>query len=626
MRNYFLLLIVLLPIFVFSNDGTDKKLDSLMQRYASEKDLEKAETAKKIGTYYKKNSQYYKAIEYLQNAIVIYDKSAISAIEKNKKSALCQASIGANYFLIGDHKKAMDYYMEAYKIVPENIDLLLNIQGVFSSQDNYEKAFQYADLAEKVALKTKVSSNLDRIWGIKSDIYFSKKDSANAFKALEKSIAFSKKENDLEQLAITYTNYGDILTDPNQKIELYLKAKAIWDKFQPDNLLAISNSISIANFYRKIADDPHWQIKNKITKNEALNKAKQILLEQIEKCNKINHRGKNLQYAFECLSYVYEEEKDYKNANNYFKECVFLYDSLNSIDTKNKILNVEASFNIAQKDKQIELNRQLVEQEKKQKWLSIFGLFLLAIIGILLYYQSRNRKIINKKLTLLNAELDQANKIKTRFFSILNHDLRSPVANLIHFLHLQQESPELLDENTKSRMQNKTITGAENLLSSMEDILLWSKGQMENFKPVPSNLAVNQLFEDNMKVFSGYTKINFEYHNPENINIFTDENYLKTIVRNLTNNAINVFTITPNPTIIWKAWQKEGICYLSITDNGSGAGKEQFKALYDDKEVVGIKSGLGLHLIRDLAKAIECEIEVNSLLNEGTTFTLKFGK
>jgi signal transduction histidine kinase len=147
---------------------------------------------------------------------------------------------------------------------------------------------------------------------------------------------------------------------------------------------------------------------------------------------------------------------------------------------------------------------------------------------------------------------------------------------------------------------------------------------MENFKPQPKNVNVNQLFDDTKKVFSGYHKISFEYHNPQNIELFTDENYLKTIVRNLTSNAINVFTTTINPTIIWKAWEENSVFYLSITDNGIGASKEQFKALYDDKEVVGIKSGLGLHLIRDLAKVIDCQVEVVSEQEIGTTFTLKF--
>ena len=58
-------------------------------------------------------------------------------------------------------------------------------------------------------------------------------------------------------------------------------------------------------------------------------------------------------------------------------------------------------------------------------------------------------------------------------------------------------------------------------------------------------------------------------------------------------------------------WQENGNSFLSITDNGPGASSEQFKALYDEKEVIGIKTGLGLHLIRDLAKAINCKILVD---------------
>jgi len=616
-------LIVFFSTFLsYSQETKDKTLDSLLTTFNAQKGTDKAITSKNIASYYKKNSQYYKAIEYQQNAQNLYSNSNLATTDKFKNIALCNQNIGANYFLIGDHKKAMEYYIKAYKVIPENIDLLLNIQGVFSSQDNYEKAFFYAEKAMKVAKKTKDNSELDRIWGIKSDIYLNKKDSVNGFKALEKSIEYSIKENDFEQLAITYTNYGDLLKDSTKKIELYLKAKALWDKYQPNSLLAISNSISIANFYRNIVDKPELLKSNSISKQEAIQKAETILLQQIENCKKIKHRGKNLQYSLECLSYVYELKNDYKNANEYFKECVYLYDSLNSIDAKNNILNVEASHNLAQKDKEIQLNQKIIEQEKKQKWFYIFGIVLLAIIGGLLFFQSRSRKKTNKKLQLLNEELEQANTTKTRFFSILNHDLRSPVANLIHFLHLQKESPELLDEETKNRMQNKTISGAEDLLSSMEDILLWSKGQMENFKPQPKKVNVNQLFEDTKKVFSGYQKIKFEYLNPDNIELFTDENYLKTIIRNLTSNAINVFTTTQNPTIIWKAWQDNGKSFLSITDNGPGANQEQFKALYDDKEVVGIKSGLGLHLIRDLAKVINCKITVSSNLNHGTTFEL----
>ena len=242
----------------------------------------------------------------------------------------------------------------------------------------------------------------------------------------------------------------------------------------------------------------------------------------------------------------------------------------------------------------------------------------------MIFYQSRNRKKTNEKLQLLNTELDLANKTKTRFFSILNHDLRSPVANLIHFLHIQKNNPELLDLESKKRMENKTIAGAENLLNSMEDILLWSKGQMESFKPQSKNVTIHSIFDDTKKHFESEEKATIIFDNPEKIELITDENYLKTIIRNLTGNAIKALYKTDNPTITWKAWHEKNEIFLSISDNGKGASNEQFKALYDETEVVGIKTGLGLHLIRDLAKAIDCEIKVESKLNQGTTFVLSF--
>ena len=264
-----------------------------------------------------------------------------------------------------------------------------------------------------------------------------------------------------------------------------------------------------------------------------------------------------------------------------------------------------------------------IETTSKQKYYLIAGLILLTIIGSLLFYQSKNRKKTNEKLQVLNNDLDQANKVKARFFSILNHDLRSPVNNLIHYLYLQKESPELLDEFSKEQIESETLTSAENLLDSMEDILLWSKGQMENFKPKFENNLISKIFSDTQKHFSSESKISILFENPENLKILTDQNYLKTIIRNLTGNAIKALAKTPNPIITWKGWQENGQNYLSVKDNGTGADQEQFKALYDEKVVVGIQSGLGLHLIRDLAKAINCEISVDSKENVGTTFTLK---
>lgn len=331
----------------------------------------------------------------------------------------------------------------------------------------------------------------------------------------------------------------------------------------------------------------------------------------------------------QLLSESYAALGDWKKAHAHQTIYTKANEQLLKESAKQSIADAEAKFQNTTKQEKINLlsaenqvkSLQIQNTRKNQIYLSL-AFVLLLVIAALLYRQNISRKRTNRKLQALNSELDMANKTKTRFFSILNHDLRSPVANLIHFLHLKKENPELLDEQSRERLENKTITGAENLLHSMEDLLLWSKGQMENFRPEPKVIAVAAVFEDIQKHFSGVENVAITFENKQNIAVLTDENYLKTILRNLTSNAINALEKTPNAAILWCAWKENGQNYLSVTDNGPGGTQEQFRALYDEKQVVGIKTGLGLHLIRDLAKAINCQITVENVENGGIRFTL----
>jgi signal transduction histidine kinase len=543
--------------------------------------------------------------------------------------------LGKNYFnyaLISSSKSDFVNSIRNYLIglkfaeMAKNLDLQKKIyRGLANSnldQRNYENALIYIKKGLNIGDKSYENSEKGLQLATLAEIYRLKQDAVNANKYFKIAYDLFIKLNDISGQAYVLTNWSLCFEDnPFKLLEMELKAQKIWDKIEPENTMSITNLGNIAYTYFDVAKTDSLLAKYK-NKKQAL----QLSNSYYERCLKIATKKKNLDssmYFSQQLAELQYYNNDFKKAYNNLKLRNLINDSLYSQRNKNTIAKLESQKEIDKKNQLLKINKLAIEAQQKQKWFYILGIGSLAILGGLLFYQSRNRKKNNEKLQILNSELDQANKIKTRFFSILNHDLRSPVSNLIHFLHLQQNNPELLDEETKNRMQTKTITGAENLLSSMEDILLWSKGQMENFKPQPKNIAINQLFDDTRKVFSGYLNIKFDYQNPNNLEIFTDENYLKTIVRNLTSNAINVFTTTENPTIIWKAWKENGKSYLSITDNGSGASKDNFKALYDDTEVVGIKTGLGLHLIRDLAKAIDCEILVDSKIGEGTTFILR---
>jgi len=494
-----------------------------------------------------------------------------------------------------------------------------NMAMLYLDQKNYQKALEFSKKSLYHATQMKNPKRMSVAYGAVGETYSMMYQDDKADYYFKKSYQEAEKIDFKMSKAWTLTNWANIKKG-NEALKMREEAQKIWNELSPDNIMSINNLSQIGLLYHQKA----IAVNSSISEKEfLLNKAKSYLIEAIEKSKKSDNTTTYIE-AGKVLAQIYSTQKDYKNAYLIQNEYQALSDSLYSQENKNKIAALESKQKLIEKDNEIAVKKLTIQQTQRQKWYLIAGLALLTIIGLLLFYQNQNRKKTNELLLNLNQDLEQANKTKTRFFSILNHDLRAPVANLIDFLHLQKDSPDLLDETTKNRIQQTTLSSAENLLTSMEDILQWSKSQMENFQPQPQKFEVEQLFEDTKKHFSSIENIQFRFENPNNLSLETDENYLKTIVRNLTGNAIKALDRIEKPTITWKALKENGKIILSISDNGKGATDEEFKALYDDKEVSGIKSGLGLHLIRDLAKAINCEIKVDSKVNEGTIITLKF--
>ena len=563
-------------------------------------------------------------------ALINYELGLKSATNKSIKGEIL-GGIGKVYSLKSDYPTALKYFFESLKLFEEVNDK--ELQSI--TLQNISTIYIYLGDAKKAKLYRKKSDSTKNI-----------RIAINAI-PLQKTELNNSKINCLvaeKDTVIKNNYYLNVLKNAEKKglnLEktkyLINESRLLIDNQKYDNALQIlipllkteelkpKNEAQIAAIYYQFGDIYYFkaqQEKSKLLKKEFNEKSIASYEKSIQLISKLNLLDEKQKRYFK-LHLAYKQNNNFEKSLLAFEKAAIYKDSIFNFSKKETIKNLEDKREIDLKNNQIKIKNLTLESNKKQKYYFIGGIFLLAVIGSLLFYQSRNRKKNNEKLQLLNTELDEANKAKTRFFSILNHDLRGPVANLVFFLQLQNESPEMLDEESTKRMQDKTMAGAENLLNSMEDILQWSKSQMENFKPQPATIAISSLFEDTKAHFSSEERVQIIFENAQNIQINTDENYLKTIIRNLTGNAIKALDKIENPTVIWKAWQEGNHSYLSITDNGKGASDEQFKALYNDKEVTGIKTGLGLHLIRDLAKAIDCEIEVNSKKDIGTTFTLK---
>ena len=583
-----------------------------------------------IGRVYSEKSMYDSCIRYYKIALILHkkndDKHNMASVLNNIGSA--EQNIHSNF------PKATFYYFEALKVAEtlENKYLagvcLENISKIYDLQNNYKKALEYGLKALRLRENLVSNENLD-ISNLRElgnslinigTIYLQIKDNDNAKIYLQKAISLQEKAENTEGLAKAYSKLALTFGKDHQKqIDLALKAEKLWNQINPYHTEAIANTANIGNAYfglLRFGD-------KKQDEKKSISQAEFYLKKAINKCTQ-NEQNAEKAYYLGNLAELQAFKGDFKKAYVNFRIFQDAQDSLYSQESKNKIAGIETEREIAIRDKEILINKLAIDVQKKQRIGLMLGLGLLSIIGGLLFWQSQIRKKNNTTLLHLNAELDEANKIKAKFFAILSHDLRSPVANLISFLHLQKEAPDLLTEEIKTRNQQKITESAENLLENMESMLLWSKGQMENFKPQIKQILVNDLFEYLQRFFESTNDVKISFENNNNLSVYTDEDYLKTIMQNLTNNALKALKSSPNGTIHWKSKQQNGQIILSITDNGSGISEQQIATLYDENAIIGSKSGLGLYLIRDLAKAISCKISVKSSFGLGSEFQLAF--
>ena len=604
-----------------------------------------------LGTVNTIQNNYASALKYYQKAIKVCLES-----KNDKYIGIIYNNIGVIYSELKNYDLALEYFENSLKSQTK-IDNkegiasgFANIANVNFEKNDYEKSLKYYEKSLDKYLEINHKSGIAQQYGNIASVDVKQKRYSQANINLTKAIAINQEIKNKKGIAVNLQGLGNYyyeIKNYNEASKYSKKSNVLADEIGTkdvqkqtyDDLSKIYEKLGNADssyfFYKK-----YIEIKD-IIDNENTKKQISRLEVQYEFDTKEERYKTNELLAAEKLNQqflILDLNKLKLVKTDKEKKIV----ELNFIKTQNDLKNEQLEKNsglrlleinkkqLQIRDKENLINKISLQYKEKQKWYLISGLVLFGIIGGLLFYQSRKRKQINLKLETLNQnldekidELDQANKTKTQFFNILNHDLRRPVSNLIDFLQIQKNSPDLLNESTKNRIQETTLLSAENLLTSMEDILLWSKGQMENFRPEPQLININNIFEYSKNHFKSEDKILIIFENPNNISIFTDENFLKTIVRNFTGNAIKALVNAKKPIIVWKAWQEQNVNYLSITDNGAGANEEKFKALYDDSEVIGIQSGLGLHLIRDLAKAIDCEISVDSQVGVGTTFLLK---
>lgn len=294
-----------------------------------------------------------------------------------------------------------------------------------------------------------------------------------------------------------------------------------------------------------------------------------------------------------------------------------LHDSIVAESSTKSIADAEAKFQNKEKQQQIEnKNVQIAAAKKERLWL-IAGLSLLALSAVLLYTIYRNKKktadLLNKKnktLAQLNSELEEANKTKAKLFSIIGHDLRSPISQVYQFLKLQQLNPDALNTEQKNELSYKIQTATGSLLETMEDLLLWSKTQLNEFKTSVEPVALLPVIEtckQLLQLNSEAKNISYQQTIAASDTANTDIYFLQTIFRNLLQNAIKASP--QNGTIEIFTRQENSHLSLFIKNSGVSFTQAQYQQAVSNQENTATANGLGLRLIDELSQKINASVK-----------------
>ena len=240
----------------------------------------------------------------------------------------------------------------------------------------------------------------------------------------------------------------------------------------------------------------------------------------------------------------------------------------------------------------------------------------------------KKRTKIQEKLKESEKKLKELNATKDKFFSIIAHDLRSPLSAVIGMSNLIYERS--LENNYTDivKLAGLSKKSAYQCFDLLNNLLEWSHAQSgrKEFKPVKLKLC--DVGEEMINLFDLSARekaIAIQIDCPENIAVYADKNMLKTIIRNLISNALKY--TNSGGKIRLSAKRKGQNIELCVKDNGLGMDNIQKSKLFKIGENVstpGIQNekgtGLGLILCKEFVEMHGGTITVDSQKGKGSTF------
>lgn len=265
---------------------------------------------------------------------------------------------------------------------------------------------------------------------------------------------------------------------------------------------------------------------------------------------------------------------------------------------------------------------------------------IIGIIGISM--DITKRKLAEHEIHKKNLELNELSQTKDKFFSIIAHDLKSPLAGFLGLTKIIAEDYRNLNMSEIQDFSKKMQESAANLYKLLENLLEWSRMQRGMINYNPDICILHYIVNHNIDLINesaGQKDIQLINKVKPDIKVKADIPMLNTIFRNLISNAVK-FTPRGGTVEIGVINNKaecsnlsEGFLELYIKDSGIGISSEIIDKLFKIDHKISRpgtegepSTGLGLLLCKDFVEIHGGKIWVESEEDKGSTFYFTLSK
>ena len=336
------------------------------------------------------------------------------------------------------------------------------------------------------------------------------------------------------------------------------------------------------------------------------------------------------QYTAKNMAVIEKNRKNYQKSVEYYMEYGRWKDSIWNRDKIWELTEKDKQLAVAQKQQEIVLQEeQLKRQAVVQKSLVIGASGLLVFLGFLGYFY-RELRSKNKFITQQKEELNVANKTKDYLFSVVSHDLRSPINTIKRQHEKLKRQLKNKEYDAVSETTNSAIALTESTSHLLNNVLHWSLEQNNQLSFKAEEYPLKPLVEQavyNFEEIAEAKNIALTTMLEATILVKADKESLKIVLRNLLDNALKY--TGENGEIAIKTYNdSEEFSTIEIKDTGFGISEEKLakiKGLEDlsiDKINRSEGVGLGMLLCQTLIKKNNGKLLIDSELEVGTTIRI----